>query len=172
MRLSRVTGRVRDSIHTVSNFIEFGIVIEKYICNKTLWEFVQYQESIQSTGTLVYMRQVKSANAFSGINLDDPIASDGNNMPLLARLDRVGRAEYVLELLEGTTISLDSAEVPDESFDAIPADEDKDILEADTLRSKCDSYRVLSKKGSSKTGKRDSRPAKVLMNEIKLTTTW
>lgn len=96
---------------------------------------------------------MEGVNAFSGINLDDPIASNGNNMMLLARLDGVGRIEDVLELLEGTSISLNGAEVPDESFDAIPADEDKDVLETDTLRSKCDGYGVLSEKGSNKTGK-------------------
>lgn len=65
-------------------------------------------------------------------------------MTLLARLDGVGRVEDVFELLEGTTVSLDGAEVPYESLHTIPADEDEDVLEADALWPKCNGCGVFS----------------------------
>lgn len=64
-------------------------------------------------------------------DLDDAVVGDGHSAFLLGRLDRVGRGEDLVELLERPPVGLDREEVPDDGLDDVPADEHVDVLVAD-----------------------------------------
>lgn len=80
----------------------------------------------------------KKQNASSRLSVldngDVAVILNGNDL-LGLRARRERRVEDLLELFEGTANGLDTEQIPEDSLDAVPSDEDEDILVLDVLES-------------------------------------
>jgi len=68
---------------------------------------------------------------------------DGDGLQLGGRLDWVRGVEDNFEFLEGTADSLDAKEVPDDTLDDVPSDEDEDVVVLDILEAIGPAYKLM-----------------------------